>query len=420
MGRRVSKTVDNAADWDCTYHDYYDTSWRRIEMTGGSGHVLKQYVYGTRYVDNPVQIGVNTNPGEDDDGEEAGTQDFCDDFCWPIQDANFNVVGLVDSAGDLVERYEYTPYGERTVFTNAGSNDEATSAPLYESQRVEESGEPQAWSLCDLGHQGLFLDKELGLYDNRFRVLHPRFGRFMQRDPAGSRADGGQHADALNPLSGNPATDEYPDGFNLYQCAGTNPLTFLDPQGLRKEDIKFIDYIVRQYRLSKAGRKALHRSIKGLGKGASKRAIEQEAKGIAKLGGKFIKGAGLVLAVALIIDETAGYAYAAEIPEQAGELPPGATNDQCIRCIVAPFDAERRDTAYLFGFGAHTEVIRYFRTAAAEDRGCMTRAQCRSLYVPATAGPPPTTTERGWWTRVRYYAGGRWAAWDDPDAEPCP
>jgi hypothetical protein len=30
QGRRVSKTVDNAADWDCTYHYTYDTSWRRI------------------------------------------------------------------------------------------------------------------------------------------------------------------------------------------------------------------------------------------------------------------------------------------------------------------------------------------------------------------------------------------------------
>ena len=209
LGRRVSKTVDNAADWDCTYHYYYDTSWRRIEMRDGSNQVLKQYVYGTRYVDNPVQIGVNTDPGEDDDAEETGTQDYCDDFYYPVQDANFNVTGLVDSGGDLVERYEYTPYGQRAVFKNAGSSDETTSAPLYESQRVACGLQPAAWSICDLGHQGLLLDKEIGLYDNRRRVLQPRFGRFMQRDPIG-----------------------YADGMGLYEYTSSSPNCRLDPTGL--------------------------------------------------------------------------------------------------------------------------------------------------------------------------------------------
>jgi RHS repeat-associated protein len=211
LGRRVSKTVDNSADWDCTYHYYYDLAWRRIEMRDGSDQVLKQYVYGTRYVDNPVQIGVNTDPGEDDDAEETGTQDYCDDFYYPIQDANFNVVGVVNSAGDLVERYEYTPYGERTVFKNAGSSDATTSAPLYESQRVACGMQPAAWSLCDIGHQGLFLDKEIGLYDNRRRVLHPRFGRFMQRDPAG-----------------------YADGMGLYEYVNSGPTGWVDPLGTKR------------------------------------------------------------------------------------------------------------------------------------------------------------------------------------------
>jgi RHS repeat-associated protein len=71
--------------------------------------------------------------------------------------------------------------------------------------------EPAAWSLCDIGHQGLFLDKEIGLYDNRHRVLHPRFGRFMQRDPAG-----------------------YVDGMGLYEYAGGAPTNNSDPIGLRR------------------------------------------------------------------------------------------------------------------------------------------------------------------------------------------
>ena len=34
-----------------------------------------------------------------------------------MQDANYNVLGLVTSKGVLTERYEYTPYRQRKVFT---------------------------------------------------------------------------------------------------------------------------------------------------------------------------------------------------------------------------------------------------------------------------------------------------------------
>ena len=111
-------------------------------------------------------------------------------------------------AGRAVGQYEYTPYGRRTVFKKAGSNDESTSAPLYESQRVVASGEPQPYGLCALGHQGLFLDTEFGLYDNRRRVLSPRLGRFLQRDPVG-----------------------YVDGMGLYEYLRGSPTCYSDPAG---------------------------------------------------------------------------------------------------------------------------------------------------------------------------------------------
>ncbi len=156
LGRRVSKTVDNDADWDCTYHDYYDTSWRRIERTGGSDQVLKQYVYGIRYVDNPVQIGVNQAPTHDPDFDP---QDEDHDPAWyyPIQDANFNVTALFDSDGTLEERYAYTPYGDRAVYhpDDSGTDDYATVRVAH-TTLVQVSGEDQPYGLCDLGHQGLF------------------------------------------------------------------------------------------------------------------------------------------------------------------------------------------------------------------------------------------------------------------------
>ncbi len=208
LGRRIAKEVKNSADRDYTYHHYYDRSWRRIEVRDGSDNVLKQYVWGTRYIDNIVQIGINTDPEDDEEGPQSN-QCLCEDFYYPVQDANFNVVGLVDSSGSLKERYEYTPYGQRTVYMKAGSDDKKTSAPLYESRRVKVGSIEQPYGLCDIGHQGLFLDTEFGLYDNRRRVLYPRLGRFLQRDPIG-----------------------YADGMGLYEYVGSSPPVYPDPMGM--------------------------------------------------------------------------------------------------------------------------------------------------------------------------------------------
>ena len=208
---------------------YYDLAWGRIEDRDDSGCVLRQYVWGARYVDNIVEIAVNTDPEDDEEGPQSN-QCLCEDFYYPVQDANFNVVGLVDSAGTLLERYEYTPYGERTVYKCSGSDDTTTSAPLYESQRVEVSGQPQAYSLCDLGHQGLFLDKEFSAYDNRRRVLSPPLARFLQRDPIG-----------------------YWDGMGLYEYVSSRPTVYADPAGLYDSDVHYYMTYYLAYRCGLVG-----------------------------------------------------------------------------------------------------------------------------------------------------------------------
>ena len=47
----------------------------------------------------------------------------------------------------------------------------------------------------------------------------------------------------------------------------TNPMTRTDPSGLAGADIKYIDYLVKKYGLSEAGRTALHQALQDL-KGA--------------------------------------------------------------------------------------------------------------------------------------------------------
>jgi hypothetical protein len=63
-----------------------------IETRNGSGLVLKQHVWGTGYIDELVQVAVNSDLVADDE---------CDTRYWAMADSNFNVLGIVDAAGVL-------------------------------------------------------------------------------------------------------------------------------------------------------------------------------------------------------------------------------------------------------------------------------------------------------------------------------
>ena len=202
LNRRIVKDIDNSGDWDCAYHYYY-SGQRMIETRNGSDNVLKQHVWGAGYVDELVQIAINDDPTNGDD---------CWMFYWAMQDANYNVLGVASYYCELVERYEYTPYGQRQVYTFVGTNYPIDPvSPLLESKRVEVSTVKQPYGLCDIGHQGLMHDKEFDLIHNRARYLIPHLGRWNRFDPIG-----------------------YPDGMNGHEYCGSNPIVFVDPNGLWK------------------------------------------------------------------------------------------------------------------------------------------------------------------------------------------
>jgi len=101
------------------------------------------------------------------------------------------VLGLVNSSGSLVERYEYTPYGQRKVLFAAGNTyaggtssfDPGCYAIAYASPRF--TSNMSCFGLCEVGHQGLMHDEESGLIYDRARYLQPGLGTMMQRDPLG-------------------------------------------------------------------------------------------------------------------------------------------------------------------------------------------------------------------------------------------
>jgi len=188
VGRRIVKDVHVSGSHDHYRHYYYTIGWQVIEERIDSATLAdRQYAWGLRYVDELVLRDRDATAG----GNLGVTSSGLDERLYCIQDANFNVTAITNVDGDGVERYRYSPYGERTVMDNSFGTRGSSN---YD------------WGV---GHQGLAHDRETGLVQNRARYLHVLLGRHTQRDRLG-----------------------YVDGMNVYEYAVSNPIYWLDPSGL--------------------------------------------------------------------------------------------------------------------------------------------------------------------------------------------
>ncbi|HDZ21904.1 MAG TPA: hypothetical protein ENH80_02040, partial [Phycisphaerae bacterium] len=172
---------------------YYDTAWRVVEQRRQTGvaiankenpvtYVYAQYVWDLRYIDALILR------DRDSDSDEQHTLDETLYYC---NDANMNVTALINASGTVVERYEYTPYGQ-VSFMDGSFGSRASSS--YDNRIL---------------YAGYRFDSETGLYHVRHRYHHPTLGRWITRDPIG-----------------------YPDGMNLYEYVSSGPVDGLDPMGL--------------------------------------------------------------------------------------------------------------------------------------------------------------------------------------------
>jgi RHS repeat-associated protein len=179
LGRRARETRGST-----TTDLYYSSAWQVLEERVGSA-VQSSYAWSPVYVDALIARDRDTNAD--------GT---LDERLYTVQDVNWDVVAILDTSGNVVERYAYDPYGGFAVLDGAWST-RATSS--------------YAWTFQ---HQGLRWDADLGAYDDRGRILGPTLGRFFQTDPIG--------------FAGGDA--------DLYRYEAGWPTGGLDPSGLDAKD----------------------------------------------------------------------------------------------------------------------------------------------------------------------------------------
>jgi RHS repeat-associated protein len=180
LGRRISETADST-----TRHYYYSAGWQVLEeRVGSSTDADRQFVWGTRYVDDLVLRDRDTS--EPKNG-------VLNERLYALQDPNFNVAALANTGGAIQERYVYEAFGRAKVL-DADFSADADGASDF------------GW---EYRYTGRRYDLATGLYHYRNRPYHAELGCFLGRDPIG-----------------------YGGGVNLYDYVGNAPLDMLDPFGL--------------------------------------------------------------------------------------------------------------------------------------------------------------------------------------------
>jgi RHS repeat-associated protein len=170
---------------------YYNTNWQVIEeRVGSSGTANVQYVWC------PLQSDTLVERDRDSNGSGTLSERF-----YVQQDVIGNVTGLVDTSGNVQERYVYEPFGAPTILD---ANWNARGSSSYASRYF---------------FQGLRYDATSGLYYARNRDYSPILGRWVQRDPLGLTAGDS----------------------NLYRYVGNSPANAADPSGLAGVTVAIVD-----------------------------------------------------------------------------------------------------------------------------------------------------------------------------------
>jgi RHS repeat-associated protein len=164
-----------------------------FKPSGADEHLLEQYAYGV-YLDEVwarQKMIPNVIGG------------YNSEYLLFHHDPLYSVSGVTDPWGNLLEAYEYDPYGRRIVITDGPDSDSIVN---FTSDDIRGTSSPHH---VKPAFTGQIYDEESGLYYYKERYYHPGWGRFINRDPIGVKKLNGKYA-----------------------YVESNPVNFLDPLGL--------------------------------------------------------------------------------------------------------------------------------------------------------------------------------------------
>ncbi len=183
LNRRITETAGGH-----TTAFFYDTNDQVLEeRVDGATSANVQYVWGLRNVDDLVLRDRNNGAG----GNLGKTGSGLGERLYALQDANWNVVALVDTNGAVQDRFTYTAYGTATALNPNFSSPYSGSTNFH-------------WTTLFAARD---VDTATGLYYNNARWYNPSLGVFTTTDPVAADA-------------------------NTYRYAGDNPVAAIDPSGL--------------------------------------------------------------------------------------------------------------------------------------------------------------------------------------------
>jgi RHS repeat-associated protein len=171
LGQRVSRKEITSSTTNIEY--YVHDGVNIVADLDEDKELIRSYTYAPGY-DNIISM---TAYGD----SETNTYFY-------IRNHNNSVVALVDENGSIAESYEYSAYGEVTVF---------------DGNELEQSALGNRYTF-----QGREIDWSTGLYNFRARWYDAETGRWLSKDPIG--------------ING---------GLNQYVFCGDNPVMFVDPTG---------------------------------------------------------------------------------------------------------------------------------------------------------------------------------------------